>query len=134
MAPAPAYAMLNGFSRRILNISANLEQGLRRANRIDRIQTNHPMSRFKSQSTPNPNSLKITRKKGRFIDSGLLTFASAAEAENHPLASALFRLDGVVNILILPDFLTVSKTPDRSWKPLWREIEKTLEGFFDPAG
>jgi len=89
------------------------------------------MARFKSQPTPNPNSLKITRKKGRFIDSGLLTFTSPAEAESHPLAAALFRLEGVVNILILPDFLTVSKHPDRPWKPLWREIEKTLEGFFD---
>jgi hypothetical protein len=89
------------------------------------------MARFRSHSTPNPNSLKITRKKGPFIDSGLLTFTSPAEAASHPLAAALFRLEGVVNILILPEFLTVSKRPDRPWKPLWREIEKTLERFFD---
>ena len=89
------------------------------------------MARFRSQPTPNPDSLKITRRNGHFIDSGLLTFDSSDEAASHPLSKALFAIDGIVNVLILPEFLTVTKDSSHEWRPLWKHVEKSLEAFFD---
>ena len=84
------------------------------------------MPKFKSQATPNPDSLKITMRNGSFIKTGLLVFASKDEAEAHPLANSLFQIDGIVNVLILPEFITVTKNPSADWRLLWKSVEKTL--------
>ncbi|MDX1420018.1 MAG: NifU N-terminal domain-containing protein [Rubricoccaceae bacterium] len=76
--------------------------------------------------TPNPNSLKFTMDGERFVDSGLFAYGAAAEAEGDPLASALFAVRGVVNVLIVPDFVTVSKHPAASWDQLVPSIERIL--------
>jgi len=88
------------------------------------------MARFSTQSTPNPNSLKITRRNGTFIESGVLSFDSPESASKHPLAARLFELDGVANVLILPEFLTVTRHPSADWTSLWRDVEKTLKAHF----
>jgi hypothetical protein len=85
------------------------------------------MARFKTQSTPNPNSLKITRDGHRFIQSGMESFSSVAEATGHPLGEALMALPGVANVFILPDFLTVTKTPDAKWKDVETAVMAVLE-------
>ena len=84
------------------------------------------MARFKVQSTPNPDSFKITRRKGTFIATGLLAFANKQEAQAHPLAKSLFEIFGVTNVLILPQFITVSKTPESDWRAVWKEVEEKL--------
>jgi hypothetical protein len=78
--------------------------------------------------TPNPNSLKITDDAGRpFIERGLLSFRSSAEAESHPLGSALFALGGVTDVLILPSFLTLTVEAGTDWDALWPEATRIIE-------
>ena len=89
------------------------------------------MADISVQPTPNPDSLKFTRKKGTFIESGLFSFSTAEEAARHPLGKALFDIQGVTNILILPDFLTVTKDPNSSWRPMQKVIEQTLADMLD---
>lgn len=84
------------------------------------------MSKFRSHPTPNPDSLKITYKGGLFIESGLLSFSNLTEAADHPLGSTLFNIAGVANVFIVPDFLTITKTSDKSWKKLWPQIQQAL--------
>ncbi len=89
------------------------------------------MARFKYQPTPNPNSIKITRREGSFIATGLLAFSNQEEAKSHPLALSLFGIKGISNVLILPEFLTVTKDPENDWSALWKEVENTLENFYE---
>lgn len=83
--------------------------------------------------TPNPNSLKFTLEEGVFIGSGMESFNSPVEAESHPLGSRLFSLPGVINIFILPQFLTVTKHPAEDWDTLIPKIETAIKGYLESA-
>ncbi len=82
--------------------------------------------RIRVRPTPNPDSLKFEAQGGTIIPSGLLAFHSAAEAEADPLGRALFALGGVASLLIVPQFVTVTKRPDASWDGLLDAVERTL--------
>ncbi|HEX7070517.1 MAG TPA: NifU N-terminal domain-containing protein [Rhodothermales bacterium] len=88
------------------------------------------MPRFNTDPTPNPNSLKFTTDAGLFIPSGMESFSSAAEAEAHPLGSRLFAIPGVANVFILPQFLTITKTPAANWNVLLPKVRAALEAHF----
>lgn len=76
--------------------------------------------------TPNPDSLKFAVDESTLIPDGLHAFASAREAEGDPLGTALFALDGVANVFIVPDFVTVTKHPAASWDRLAEAVERVL--------
>lgn len=84
------------------------------------------MPPFSVQPTPNPNSLKFATTGHPFIDAGMGAFSSPAEAEGDPLGEPLFALPGVLNVLVLPTFVTVTKQPDADWNALVPEIERIL--------
>ena len=79
-----------------------------------------------SRPTPNPNSLKFESDGAPFVESGLLAFHSLREAAGHPLAADLFALRGVESLLIVPDFVTVTKHPAADWDLLAEGVERVL--------
>lgn len=85
------------------------------------------MEGFRPHPTPNPDSLKVMTTGRPFIESGMETFGSPSEAARHPLARALFMVDGVVNVFILPEFLTVTKAHGASWDDVWPAVARELE-------
>ncbi|WP_169577877.1 NifU N-terminal domain-containing protein [Salisaeta longa] len=89
------------------------------------------MAHFVTQSTPNPNSLKITTTLGPFIDDGMVAAASLDEAEDTPLAERLLHVAGVTSVLIMPDFLTVSKQPAAEWALVLPKVKHVLADHFD---
>lgn len=89
------------------------------------------MSDFQTHPTPNPNSIKITTTLGPFVDDGMESFDSPAEAEGHPLGEALFAVPGIENVLILPGFVTISKSPGASWEHMMTKVKKVLAGYFE---
>ena len=91
------------------------------------------MPRFDTEPTPNPNALKITTNAGRFIETGMESFTSANDAQDHPLGSRIFSLDGVSNVFILPQFLTVTKTPAASWNDLLPRLKQLLTAYFEES-
>ncbi|MGI9174426.1 MAG: NifU N-terminal domain-containing protein [Rhodothermales bacterium] len=88
------------------------------------------MPRFQTQPTPNPNSLKITSDGLLFIEEGMESFGSAAEAAEHPLGRRLFAIEGIANVFVLPAFLTLTKTPDTDWSEILPAAEETLSAYF----
>lgn len=84
------------------------------------------MDLFQTHSTPNPNSIKITTSEGSFIEDGMAAFNSAEEATGHPLGEKLFHIAGIENVLIMPDFVTISKTPGGSWDHIMRKVKRVL--------
>ena len=79
-----------------------------------------------ARPTPNPNSLKFEVRGARLIDGGLEAFHSPVEADGHDLASDLFSLRGVETLLIVPDFVTVTKHPAADWDLLAEGVEQVL--------
>lgn len=76
--------------------------------------------------TPNPDSLMFQIEGAQAVPSGLLAFHSAGEAAADPLGAALFALDGVASLLVVPAFVTVTKRPDAGWDPLAADVEAVL--------
>lgn len=90
------------------------------------------MPQYTTHSTPNPNSIKITTSDDvPFIDEGMVSFNSAHEAADHPLGSHLFSIQGVDNVFIMPDFVTVTKHPAADWNGMIPQIKQILDGYFE---
>lgn len=85
------------------------------------------MSRIHASPTPNPNSLKFTLRNGTFIEAGMESFNSPEDAAGHVLGQRIFEIDGVTNVFILPEFLTVTKEPSAAWDDIIPGVERAVE-------
>lgn len=85
------------------------------------------------RDTPNPNAVKciLDARVGNTVRSYFN--AEAAERHGDSLALALFAIPNVTNVLIQPDWLTVSKTPEAAWPPIKAAVEAALAKV-DPLG
>ncbi len=73
------------------------------------------------EETPNPHSLKLL--PGRVLmDHGTAEFKNREEAESAPLAARLFEIDGVTNVFVARDFVSVSKSESRDWDEMKARI------------
>lgn len=71
---------------------------------------------IQTEPTPNPATLKFL--PGREVAGARLSeFRSAGEAQNSPLAAALFSVDGVSQVFLGGDFISVTKK-DGEWQHL----------------
>ncbi len=87
------------------------------------------MPRITSSPTPNPNSLKFTLDDGTFIESGMESFDSPGSAAKHGLGSRLFEIEGVTNVFILPEFLTVTKEDSARWNDIIAGVESAVDEY-----
>ncbi len=75
--------------------------------------------------TPNPNAKKFILDAA--VSSQPLSFFSAAAAKDHAVASKLFAIPGVTNLLLLGDFVTVSKEAEARWETIAGQVVKILK-------
>jgi hypothetical protein len=87
---------------------------------------------IQAERTPNPQSLKFTTARGSFSDD-VVAMTSREEADRHPLGPALFAIDGVVDVFITPEFVTVSKAEAAAWPDVKGPIEEALRAHLDDA-
>jgi hypothetical protein len=76
------------------------------------------------EPTPNPNAVKFLLD--RRVWEQPLSFFSADAAQSHPLASKLFAIPGVCGLLLLGDFITVSKKPEAQWASIKNNVRRIL--------
>ena len=76
-------------------------------------------------TTPNENAMKYTLNCNS-IESGHKTYANAKEAEDSPVAKALFAIDGVSQVFLMADFISVTKKPEVSWRNLEASILQVI--------
>jgi len=69
-----------------------------------------------ARPTPNPNARKFLLPSRHFPQP--INCSSAAAAAAHPLAERLFALEGIYNVLLAQDFVTINKRPDMAWDVL----------------
>ena len=82
------------------------------------------MLRF--QETPNPNAVKCVLD--RRIAEESRSYADASMAAQDPIASRLFSIDGVRNVFMHADWITVGKAPEADWARIRPAVQRMLEG------
>lgn len=78
------------------------------------------------RQTPNPNARKFVLAGIRF--EGSRNYA-LGQAVDHPLAARLLALEGVYNVFLAQDFVTVNKAPGVEWMPLQSAVEHYLADY-----
>ena len=82
--------------------------------------------RINTEFTPNPQSLKFNVSVP-VCAHGAVQFASKAEAGKSPLAAKLFGIESVKEVMIGPDFVTVTRDEKTSaWGPLIPKISDLI--------
>jgi hypothetical protein len=76
------------------------------------------------QETPNPNAVKCLLD--RRASEGSRSFLDGASAREDPIASRLFAVEGVRNVLIHGDWITVGKAPEAPWTRIRQGIQRVL--------
>ena len=80
-------------------------------------------------TTPNENAMKYTLGCPA-IDTGYKTYANAESAEESPVAKALFAIDGVVQVFLMADFVTVTKKVEANWSDLESTVLAAIESSY----
>ena len=80
-------------------------------------------------TTPNENAMKYTLNCNS-IESGHKTYANAEAAEDSPLAKALFSINGVNQVFMMADFISVTKNPEVSWSNLEDSILAVIKSSY----
>ena len=77
------------------------------------------------ERTPNPAAMKFI--VGSAVG-GPVTYTNAEDAD--PRVAPILALDGVRNVFLTADFVTVSGTPEVDWEAIVPTITDTLETSF----
>lgn len=77
------------------------------------------------EGTPNPNAAKFVVGT-TLAEEGSRSYFDAGDAEDDPLARRLFGIDGVEALLIVDDFVTVTKEEEMEWADLVGRVKAVL--------
>ncbi|HMV15453.1 MAG: NifU family protein [Chitinophagales bacterium] len=83
-----------------------------------------------TESTPNPNTLKFVTNKALLLNDAV-EFQNIEETTEAPLAKALFGFDGVSNVFITNNFVTITKTDEHIWHEMMIPIKDFLKKYID---
>ncbi len=87
-----------------------------------------------TEFTPNPQSLKFNVSVP-VCAHGAVQFASKAESGKSPLAAKIFEIEAVKEVMIGPDFVTVTRdAKTSSWGPLIPVISQIIREFLACGG
>jgi len=82
-----------------------------------------------AERTPNPDSVKWVVSAEVTPGGAFVGFSDAADADASPLASALLEIEGVVQVFLGPDFITVSKQPEVDWAELAQPVVEHIKAW-----
>ena len=86
-----------------------------------------PETTVRFQATPNPNAGKSIVNRKVVDGTSSKSFYNADDAADHPLAAALFELEGVASLFMVDDFITVTKAADTDWNTLIPKVQAAIE-------
>ena len=79
--------------------------------------------------TPNPNALKVTLDRPS-VEGRSQTFRAGSDPADSPLGARIFALDGVTNVFMVANFVSVTKEDDVSWDELAPKVIDELQAHF----
>ena len=80
-------------------------------------------------TTPNENAMKYTLNCNS-IESGHKTYANAESAEDSLVEKALFAIDGVAQVFLMANFISVTKKPETNWSNLEASILEAIKSSY----
>jgi hypothetical protein len=89
-----------------------------------------PEANIRFQPTPNPNAGKFIIDRKVVEGTSSKSFYNADDATDHPLAAALFEVEGVASLFMVDDFVTVTKNTDAEWNTLIPKVQAVMEQVF----
>lgn len=84
------------------------------------------------EGTPNPHAAKFTLGRSLPVE-GSRSYFDPSDAEGDALAEGLFQVEGVKALLVVEDFITVTKSEDAEWDDLVEEVAEVIRSRF-PGG
>lgn len=90
------------------------------------MNTNTQETLIRIQATPNPNAWKFIMDKP-VLNEGKETYADAQEAEQSPLASSLFQVDGVRQIHFFQNVITVTHAFDADPEEIQKNVCSVIQ-------
>ncbi len=81
------------------------------------------------EGTPNPNAVKFTLDRPA-TEKRNETFRAGSDPADSPLGAAIFALDGVTNVFITANFVSVNKEDGAAWDDLVPDVTAVIEGHF----
>ncbi len=85
------------------------------------------------EPTPNPNALKFTLDRPS-TDRRSETFREGSDPAESPLGARLFALEGVTNVFMAANFVSITKEHAADWDDLVPRVIDALRAHFDEAG
>ena len=84
---------------------------------------------IQTEETPNPLAMKFIPGKD-VMKEGTLTVASKEDAWKSPLVELLFEINGVAEVFLSSDFISVTKTQDYDWNLLKPQVLGNIMEYF----
>lgn len=85
------------------------------------------------EGTPNPNAAKFVVDR-TLTEGGSRSYFGADEAAGDPLAERLFEVEGVEALLVVDDFVTVTKREELEWAELVEDVKAVLAEALEETG
>jgi hypothetical protein len=86
----------------------------------------------KPEPTPNPNAVKFTLDRPA-VEGRSQTFRTGSDPAESPLGARLFALDGVTNVFMVSNFVSVTKEDEADWNELVPLVIDELQAHFGEA-
>jgi hypothetical protein len=90
------------------------------------------MIEVRPEATPNPNAIKFTLDRPS-TSGKAQTFRAGSDPAESPLGARIFALDGVTNVFMTANFVSVTKEDDIAWDALAPLVVAELEDHFGEA-
>jgi len=84
------------------------------------------------EGTPNPNAVKFTLDRPS-TERRSETFREGSDPTDSPLGARIFALDGVTNVFMAANFVSVTKEGDVDWDELIPLVIDELRAHFGEA-
>jgi hypothetical protein len=81
------------------------------------------------EGTPNPNAIKFTLDRPS-TERRSETFREGSDPADSPLGARIFALDGVTNVFMTANFVSVTKEDDVDWDELVPQVIDELRAHF----
>ena len=81
------------------------------------------------EPTPNPNAVKFTLDRPA-VEGRSQTFRAGSDPAESPLGARLFALDGVTNVFMVSNFVSVTKEDEADWHELVPLVIDELQAHF----
>jgi hypothetical protein len=85
------------------------------------------------EATPNPNAIKFTLDRPS-VEGRAVTFREGSDPAGSPLGARIFALDGVTNVFMVSNFVSVTKTDSADWQELVPKVMDAIEQHFGGDG